>query len=515
MAVDTPDPLAALLGIIDPAPSPYLRDPEGWVRDVTGGFMTRHQRAVARSVVKHRYTAVPSAHGMGKSRTAAALAAWWLDVHPVGEAFVVTTAPTWAQVRAVLWREIGKVHRAGEAHGHRWRGQPFPSCEWRVGDELVAYGRKPADYDESAFQGIHARYVLVVVDEAGGIPRSLWDGVDSIVTNEDSRVLAIGNPDDPTSHFERICRPDSGWHVVPIDGLTSPNFTEEGIAPYPLLRAYMEEHGIEPTREEVPDWLRPLLLSPLWVEERLARWGASSPLFQAKVRGQFAQVSDWSVIPPGALRAAIDRDIEPTEPGVYGLDVAREGRDATVLVRNQNGRIRVEWRRVKQDTMETANQVEAHVRPHKGECPVVVDAIGLGAGVFDRLRELQVPVSAFIASEKPRAVPAPGDPRFANRRAEAWWAAREAFEAGEVDLDPADEDLIAQLGSMRYRVDARGVIHIESKDEWKKRLGGDAGSPDDADAAVMTFVPPDRAPKRRTGGRAPMSLTAGLLDRDL
>jgi hypothetical protein len=94
------------------------------------------------------------------------LAAWWLDVHPIGEAFVVTTAPTTAQVEAILWREIGKAHRKGNLPG-----RITLDAKWYMGQELVAYGRKPADYDQAAFQGIYSKYVLVLLDEAVGIPK--------------------------------------------------------------------------------------------------------------------------------------------------------------------------------------------------------------------------------------------------------------------------------------------------------------------------------------------------------
>jgi hypothetical protein len=56
-------------------------------------------------------------------------------------------------------------------------------AKWYIGNELVAYGRKPADYDPAAFQGIHARYVLVIIDEAGGVPKSIFDAVDALATN--------------------------------------------------------------------------------------------------------------------------------------------------------------------------------------------------------------------------------------------------------------------------------------------------------------------------------------------
>jgi hypothetical protein len=137
----------------------------------------------------------------------------------------------------------------------------------------VAYGRKPADYDEDSFQGIHARFVLVILDEACGIPGSLWTAAETIATNDGCRVLAIGNPDTPLSQFKRACEPGSGWRVIHVDGLRSPNFTSE----------------------VVPEGLRELLLSPTWVEERRADWGEDSALFQSKVRGEFPAVPQGQV----------------------------------------------------------------------------------------------------------------------------------------------------------------------------------------------------------------------------
>ena len=132
----------------------------------------------------------------------------------------------------------------------------------------MAYGRKPADYDPAAFQGIHARYVLVIIDEAGGVPKSIFDAVDAVdalATNIDARVVAVGNPDDPASHFATIYKPGSGWHVETISALDTPACTGE----------------------EVPAELLPLLVSPEWVEERKLRWGVTSPIYQSKVLGEF------------------------------------------------------------------------------------------------------------------------------------------------------------------------------------------------------------------------------------
>src|SRR5689334_21909403 len=89
----------------------YLDDPTQWAYDrLDGVHFWSMQRRIAQSVVKNRYTSVRSAHDGGKSFLCACLACWWLDAHPVGESFVVSTAPTGAQVSAILWREIERLH---------------------------------------------------------------------------------------------------------------------------------------------------------------------------------------------------------------------------------------------------------------------------------------------------------------------------------------------------------------------------------------------------------------------
>lgn len=448
-----------------PEPSPFEHDPVGWVREQE--FVWSKQAEILQSINDHRYTAVPSAHGPGKSWSVARAVAWWLDVHPPGEAFAVTTAPTWNQVKAILWREIrqAKIKRKLE-------GRTTLACEWyvggsRIGDEeeqLVAYGRKPADYDQAAFQGIHARYVLVVIDEGSGVPKLLYDAADSLATNKHARVVAIGNPDDPASHFATICKPGSGWNVIPISVFDTPAFT----------------------KEKVPDELYDLLPSVEWVDERKARWGEASPIYQSKVLGQFPDVGEDTLIEPRWLTAAEVNDLSAggRAPGQFGFDVARYGSDKTVGYRNRGGVIRMVYESSKSSTMTTAGVIKQHIGPLVGGVPAVIDVVGLGAGVVDRLREQKVKgVIAFNASDK--AV----DPsRFVNRRAEVYWSFREAMERGDVDLPPQgeDDDLKAQLGSIKYKITSDGRIQIESKEEMKKR---GLPSPDHADAAVMAWMP--------------------------
>jgi hypothetical protein len=125
-------------------PSPYLNDPVGWVKERLGGHLWSKQREIAESIVQHRRTAVKSCHNAGKSFLAAQIACYWIDVHPPGEAFIVSTAPTYAQVHAILWEEIRKA--AKNPAGDPLPGRVLQSDEWKLDDgTLVGWGRKPAD----------------------------------------------------------------------------------------------------------------------------------------------------------------------------------------------------------------------------------------------------------------------------------------------------------------------------------------------------------------------------------
>lgn len=476
--------LAKVVEAFAPTPAnPYLTDPVGWIRDRLGEHFWSKQREIAESVRDNRYTAVQSCHDAGKSFCASRLVAWWLDVHPEGEAFSVTTAPTAAQVSAILWREIRRAHRKGKLNGYITSGA-VP--EWKLpGGEPIGYGRKPADEDQAAFQGIHALYPLIVVDEAGGVPKTLFEAVDALATNENARVLAIGNPDSSTSHFAKICKPGSGWNVIRIDGLGTPNFTAEAIADHPALAELFAAEGLEPSTEVVPEGLRPLLLSPMWVAERISRWGIASPIFTAKVRGQFPEIGDDVLIDPALIRAAQERSLDPGPYSRLGVDVARYGADRSVFCLRAGPVARIVGDHAKQDTMTTTGQVVAIAREQNVN-EIRVDGVGVGAGVVDRLVELgpDVVPAAIIDMQSGSAAVDPV--HFLNSRAEWYWQLKTDFESGEIDIDPTDDDLAAQLGSIKYEYTSRGQIKIEAKEDLKRRK---LPSPDRADALMLTSSP--------------------------
>ena len=127
----------------------YSADPARWLTDRLGEQAWSAQREIMTALRDHRYVAVPSGHDLGKSHCASRIACQWLDTHPLGDAFVVTSAPSAAQVSAILWREITRAHGRARDRGRPLLGRVtragYP--QWHIGEELVAFGRKPGDTD--------------------------------------------------------------------------------------------------------------------------------------------------------------------------------------------------------------------------------------------------------------------------------------------------------------------------------------------------------------------------------
>jgi hypothetical protein len=441
----------------------WKRDPVAWARERLGEHMWSRQADVLRSVAENPLTAVQSCHGIGKSHLASRAVAWMVDVHEPGEVFVVTTAPTAAQVRAIMWRYIRQVHAKGLP------GEVMQTAEWKIGGELVGMGRKPSDYDDAAFQGIHAPVgVLVVIDEASGVDQGLWVAADALATTPQSRVLAIGNPDVTGSQFHRVCTTEPGWKRFKISAFDSPNLTGE----------------------QVPPHVANALVSKAWVEDKRLRWGEGNPLYKAKVLAEFAD-SDDSMIPLSWVTAANRRWVEwdeagrPPQPGrlVLGVDVARFGDDKTCLAWRWGDVVEKLERHAKLDTTQTTSLVQAAL--HNQVQPVaVVDVIGIGAGVVDQLRSLRLPVRAFNASQATRQRDITGSWRFPNVRSAAYWNLRELLDPahGSTLALPPDDELTAELTAPKWDIRAGGVIVVESKDELRKRLGR---STDSSDAIAM------------------------------
>ncbi len=447
----------------------YADDPGLWARDKLGVHLWSKQVQIAESVRDNRQTAVQSCHGVGKSFLAAQLVAWWLDIHPPGEARVVTTAPTGDQVKAILWSEINGAFAKAEARGRPFLGR-INETDWKLGKRLIAFGRKPSDYNPHAFQGIHARYVLVILDEACGINKQFWTAARAIATGEHCRILAIGNPDDPGTEFARVCASDR-WNTIRISAFDTPNFTGEA----------------------VPDELREMLVSHSYVEEMAQEYGEESPTYISKVGGDFPSDAEDGVVRLSKVRACCRQRETPWSPDQLGpvelgIDMGAGG-DETCIRERRGVVVGREWRFRERDPKKAVARIIEAINESQAGLGKV-DAIGIGWGVVGMLQEKgsegrhRARVTGVNVSEA-----STNPARYKNLRSQLWWeVGRQLSEDLAWDLSGlAEEDkerLVSQLTAPKYSTDSAGRTVVEPKEETKKRLGR---SPDNADALLLAF----------------------------
>lgn len=445
----TADPWLVAADLLDPPAEPYVDDPVGFVREVLGGYPWSKQREILESVRDHKRTAVRSGHGVGKTKSAAWVALWFLYSHRNSR--VITTAPTWTQVKDLLWREIRTEHAAAED----LRGECH-HLQLELDSDWVALGLS-TDKPER-FQGHHAEHMLLIVDEASGVDRAIFEAAEGFMTGEHARVLLIGNPTQMAGQFYDAHHSERAlWNCLHVNVLESPNFTGEKV-PADVARQL-------PAKE--------------WVEDKKVKWGEGSPIWDVRVEGKFNSQADDTVIGLAAIEAAQRREVAPhpyDDTKVVSCDVARFGSDETVFAFRHGEQVRIIETYVGRATTHTAGRLVHHFRELEAD-HTVVDDTGVGGGVTDMVREQGVPVEAFNGGET-----ALEPDEYPNRRSELWFVA--GAELANADLDQ-DEQLAADLSAPKWKMDSKGRRVVEPKDETKKRLGR---SPDRGDAVLLTYA---------------------------
>ena len=444
-----------------------------FAQDVLGVRLWRKQREVLEAVRQERRVAVKSGNGLGKDFTAAVAVLWYLQLHD--PAIVLSTAPTFRQVRHVLWRQIHALYRraAGRLGGR------MLDTRWELAEDRYALGLSANDADQ--FQGFHSPNMFVVVDEAEGVGETIYEAVEAVLTSANPRLLLIGNPTTTSGAFHRAFHREKGiYRAITISALDSPNVKQERI-------------------------VVPGLTTAAWVSERRAMWGEESPLFRARVMGEFPERGDDNLIAvpdieaavyggPLVLRQAQDGGmglpqgelVEPRTSGergplVIGVDVARFGPDrSVVLVRRGNVvlDIRAYYNIDTADLTGRVANAYHELRPDR----INVDEVGMGVSVVDHLRGQGIPARGVNGSLEPRRERA-----CANLRAEGFWTLSRRFATHNIRI-PHDAELMAELSSLRYRFNSRGKMLMESKEDIRSR---GRPSPDKADALMLAFLDDD------------------------
>jgi len=407
-----------------------------------------YQAEFLRALLDERKMSVKSGHGTGKSTTASWAMLWFMLLRYPCK--VVVTAPTSSQLFDAMFAEL-----------KRWINELPKELQQllNVKSDRVELVSAPAEAFIScrtaraetpeALAGVHSDNVLLIVDEASGVPEQVYEAAAGSMSGHNATTLMLSNPTRSSgTFFESHNRMANSWWTRTWSCKNSP------------------------------------LVSHEFVDEMELRYGPESNAYRVRVLGEFPLSDDNTIIPYHLVESAQNRDVVVSDEAmiVWGLDVARFGSDATALCKRQ-GPIVTElrsWRGL--DLMQTTGRIVAEyeaLAPSKRPTEILVDSIGVGSGVVDRLQELGLPVRGVNVAESPSM----GD-TYMNLRSELWFKCKAWLEDRSCKL-PKDDQLIAELTAIRYSFTSSGKMKAESKDEMRKR---GLGSPDLADALCLTMA---------------------------
>ena len=419
----------------------YKDKPVEFVKEIIGADPDIDQAEILQALSDFPKIGWRSGHGVGKTTTASWAAIWFLFTRQYSK--VITTASVWRQVEKMLWSEIAKWVRRCESKLKTRVKYEILKTVIDIGPDWFATGES-SDKPEK-MEGFHAEHILYIVDEGKAVPKTTYEAIEGALTTKEAKELVISTPGEKAGYFYEIfSKKIPGFKTFHTSGEDSPRVSKD------------------------------------WIEEKKLQWGENSPIYQAKVKGDFPDISEDILIHLGLIEIALVKEIDVLEPLELGIDVARFGSDKTVFIIRQGGRVLKIIKTVKEDTMQTVGRAAVLIREWNFDL-VKVDVIGIGAGVFDKLHE----DFGDIIVEVNVAAKSDDSEKFANLRAEIFWGLRQRFLDGDISLiDVNDDELIGELSNIKYKYNSRGQLLIESKEDMKKR---GLPSPNCADSLALCF----------------------------
>lgn len=416
-------------------------------------------------LVKGNRLSIRSGHGVGKSTFLSWLNLWFLYTR-MGK--ICCVAPTQHQLSDVLWTETRKWHRRmPQALQDEFTFTSEKIAHSKNPDESFAVARTARKEHPEALQGFHHENQLVEFDEASGVDDAIFEMGRGALSTPGSKTVMAGNP-------------------TKIEGYFFQSFHKNRAA-WKCMRVNVEDL----IKRQAP------YIAPLFMEEFRNEFGRDSNVYRIRILGDFPTEEADSVIPLHLIEAATQRRVEPTGLIVWGLDVARFGEDRSALCKRWGNKVLepIKWWHGK-DNMQVAGLVTKEFNetaPEKQPEYIMVDSIGYGAGVCDRLREEGLPAKGVNTAES-AAVGGNNFGEFMRSRDELWFAARDWFEQLDCSF-PDDGFAIGELSTVHYDITSTGKLKVESKAERIVRLKGRTGgfkSPDLADSFILTFKAPTR-----------------------
>ncbi len=436
------------------------RGPLLFVLEVLGATPDEWQERVLLAYGRlERRISIRSCHGPGKTALAA-----WLVVYNLACRFpqnTVATAPTGGQLYDALFKEVkvwlGRLPEAVQG----LFDVTAKRIELRAAPEESFFSARTSRAEKpEALQGIHCEggHVLLIADEASGVPESIFEAAAGSMSGHNATTLLLSNPVRTSGFFfDTHHRLRDMWFTAHVSHKDSARVSDD------------------------------------FIRDIARRYGEDSNAYRVRCLGEFPKSDLDTVIPYELVIAAQEREIvvNPFAPEVWGIDIARQGDDMNALVRRKGKVILPDiltWR--SNDLMQTSGRIKAlwdQTMPSQRPQEILIDEIGLGAGVVDRLRELKLPVRGINVAEA-----ASISERYRNLRSELWFKGREWLAAKNCQLPPSSgcaDDPAEQLGSElvipKYTFTSSGKLAVEGKLDMKKR---GYPSPNIADAFLLTLA---------------------------
>lgn len=455
-------------------PLEKYKEPRSWQRDELqriSEHIKNNDRRIEMGLEPEMYkSATVSGRGPGKSALVSWLNLWMMSTR-IGSTSI-NTANTETQLKSRTWAELGKWHTL--SMNYHWFDKtalsltPAPWYKEALEKQLkvdtgyyYANAQLWSEDNPDAFAGIHNHNgVLLIFDEASGIPKPIWTVSEGFFT-------------EPTAHRY--------WFVFSNGRRNTGPFFECFHANREFWkRRQIDSRSVEGTDKKI-------------LQAIIDQHGEDSDEARVEVKGEFPRQGDRQFISREVVTNAIEREVEDDKwaPLIMGVDPARFGDDSTVI-RFRQGRDARSIPAIKlkgADNMEVANRC-AELIDKMNPDAVCIDA-GNGTGIIDRLREQGYKVHEIWFGGKSE------QPEWANKRTELWARMRDWLGGGCIDND---QDLRDDLTSPEYKfMGSSDKQRLETKEELKAR---GFSSPDNGDALACTFAVrvarKDTSARRRT-----------------
>lgn len=462
-------------------PLEFFTGPDDWAIDMlkTIGDEVRHRRFNFRDAVKPIRMAVSSGHGIGKSAFVSWLVNWIMDTRVNCKG--VITASTLNQLESKTWPEIGKWFNL-RVVGKEWFevvSSKNNLSVYRKDSQQSWYfkGLSPNEKNSESFAGQHNvdSSSVYIFDEASGVPSKIWEVAYGGLTDGEPHFYAFGNPTRKSGEFFDLFNDrmkHRQWILKKVDARTVKITNKE------LLKEWVDSYG------EDSDYVR------IRVRGEFPSRGATSLYDMKDVYKAIENGRDYlrwlrskSVVHSGPNQQK-DFYIPPGDEALRAsLDVSRFGGDESVLsYRRGRDAVSIPWKFYdSMDLVDLSNFVMSEVRKSEADC-LMVDAIGVGAGVFDIVNRMGGNVRCFDVMGSRESS---NKRTYKNKRSEMHFECAAWVKSG--CYLPDDDLLIREIESMTFEESEDGKLYVLGKKELRNELGR---STDRLDSLSMTFDRP-------------------------